>query len=178
MRIGIDIGGTHTDAVLVDQNKKIVACIKVMTTRAIDEGVQLAVTELLQKGQVMAHAIVGIYIGSTHATNAILGGKDLLRVGLVRLAGHTPDLLPGFAWPKELRSKVISGFKTVSGGYECDGSAISTFHEQEVRDAVNELLESGAKAISVVGVFSPINGDQEHHAAEIVREIAGTNVPV
>jgi len=178
MKIGIDIGGTNTDAVLVDKNKKILGVLKEPTTISIEEGVSSAISKLLAKKQIAAEAIEGVYIGSTHATNAILERKNLMRVGLIRVAGHVPDLLPGFSWPEELRMRVIGGFETIQGGYECDGSVISKFDANQARGAIERLLEKGVEAFAVVGVFAPMNGDHERRVEELIREVAGNDFPV
>ena len=174
--IGIDIGGTHTDAVLVDETLKIVASFKTETTSPLEEGVKRGIEFLLG---VNKSAITGIYVGTTHATNAILEGKDLYRVGVIRIAGHFPtSLRPCFAWPREIQSCVFAGYETIDGGFECDSRAITPFNPKQAKKAIGRLLEKGAESLAIVGVFSPISKEHETLCAEAVKEVAGSSFPV
>jgi len=180
MKIGIDIGGTNTDLVLVDKNKKIIGQHKEPTTSSIELAVVQGLSQLLQKEEVLPQAIEGVFIGTTHATNAILQGrdKDLLQVGLIRIAGNHPDISPGAAWPTELRRKIISASETIPGGYECHGEPITPFDETRAEQAIDRLLTKGVEAIAVVGVFSPMNRDQEIQVLQLIKKMAGPMFPV
>jgi N-methylhydantoinase A/oxoprolinase/acetone carboxylase beta subunit len=106
-RIGIDIGGTHTDAVLVDEHANIFNSAKTATTENIQEGFENVLKLLLAQVSIQLPEMKGIYLGTTHATNALLQQADLYRVGVIRLAGHDPASLPaGYAWPKALKEKL------------------------------------------------------------------------
>lgn len=177
--IGMDIGGTNTDAILMDCNENILAATKTNTTDDIVSGFLIALQNLLKKSGIAASDIRSIFLGSTHATNAILQNKDLYRVGVIRIAGHNPETLPPcFAWPQELKAGILAGYATINGGYECHGTPITPLDRQQARMTVEQLLEKGAESIALVGVFSPLNGDQEKEVAQIVREVAGTDYPV
>ncbi len=177
--IGVDIGGTNTDAVLVDQNEQILCAIKTPTTENISVGFHNALSQLLAKSRVPPSSIIGVFVGTTHATNAILQKKGLYRVGLIRIAGHKPDTLPpGYSWPSDLKQTIIAGFQTIAGGFECDGSSLTTFSEHEARVAIENLLAQGAESIAIVGTFSPLNGEQELQVADLICAIAGRDFPV
>jgi len=164
MTIGIDIGGTNTDAVLLE-GTKLLKKVKVPTTRDIETGIQLA----LEKLQIRNEKISGIFVGTTHATNAILERNGLLKVGLLRLAGHYPDSIsPCFGWPNELKEALLAGFETVGGGFECDGTPITPLNPSEIRASVQRLLKKGAESIAVVGVFSPLSKNQEEEVAKLI----------
>ncbi|MDP1836321.1 MAG: hydantoinase/oxoprolinase family protein [Chlamydiales bacterium] len=170
--IGMDIGGTNTDAVLLDPNNKIIASVKSPTTRDISSGVGNALKKLLEMANAQADSVRAIYLGTTHATNAILQGRDLFKVGLIRIAGHHPDSLPPcYTWPQELKETVFVGSVTVGGGYECHSAPITPFDRAEVRAAVEKLLALGAESLAIIGVFSPLKYDQELEAAQIALEV-------
>ncbi len=174
--IGVDIGGTNTDAVLVDQNEKILCAVKTPTTEEISEGFSSALKQLLV---VDPQKIQGVFLGTTHATNAILQNKDLFRVGVIRIAGQRPEALPiAFAWPQELKEAVIGGGETIGGGWECHGGPLTPFSPQEAAGAIQRLLAKGVESFAIVGVFSPLNADQERQTAALVREIAGELFPI
>jgi N-methylhydantoinase A/oxoprolinase/acetone carboxylase beta subunit len=178
-RIGIDIGGTNTDAVLVDADKRIVAAVKMGTTEDIVTGFSKALKSLLQISGVDPAAVRALLLGTTHATNAILQKKGLYRVGVIRLAGHNPESLPPcFGWPQDLKTAVFASYCNVGGGYECDGRLITPLCRQEVELAVQTLLEKGAESIAVVGTFSPQNSGQEVEVGKWIASIAGHDFPL
>lgn len=173
MIIGMDIGGTHTDAVLVDKGE-IVRAYKTTTTRPLEEGVKKGLAKI---GPV--NGLKAIHIGTTHATNALLEGKNLYRTGVIRLAGQKPEMLrPGAGWPQFLKEKVIVGVETVDGGLECDLRPITPFDLQQVREAAERLVSNGAQSLAIVGVFSPILSDQEELAGQAIREVLGHDFPL
>ncbi|NGX59611.1 MAG: Acetophenone carboxylase gamma subunit [Chlamydiae bacterium] len=179
MIIGVDIGGTNTDAVLIDENENLICFAKTATTEDISYGFYTAVKKALEKSRVRPDTIKGIYVGTTHATNAILQKKNLNQVGVIRLAGQRPDVLPvAYAWPKDLRDAVLFGSETIGGGFECHGGELSPLSDVEIRDAVKKLLENGVNSIAVIGVFSPLNDKQEKRVAEIIQECAGPLFPI
>lgn len=176
--IGIDIGGTHTDGVLLDATGKSLKIGKTTTTACLSKGVKTMIEHLLKLADIEASSIRCVAVGSTHATNAILEGKGLIPVGLLRLLDGRPRFpSPGFGWPSGLKEKVIMGWEACEGGYECDGRASSRFNIQEVKEAIDRLLVKGCAAISVAGSFSPLNGDQEQSVGSLIQEMAGKNFP-
>lgn len=163
-KIGIDIGGTHTDAVLIDEKNTIVAFSKTETTRPLEHGFKTILERLGTK------KISAIYVGTTHATNALLEGKDLFKVGVIRIAGHKPDTIPPcFGWPKFLKEAVFAGVVTINGGFECDGRSITPFNENEIDGAYELLTARGAESIAVIGAFSPINPEEELRVEEKLK---------
>lgn len=177
--IGVDIGGTNTDAVLVDEQNKIVAAGKTTTTNDISKGFSTALKQLLAESAIESSNIQGVFLGTTQATNAILQKADLFRVGVIRIAGQKPQNLPvGFSWPKDLKDVVIGGVETINGGFECYGAPLTKMCTQEMRDAIQRLLERGVDSIAVIGVFSPLKSDQEIIVANLIQEIAGKEFPI
>ena len=149
MIVGIDIGGTHTDAVLVHEGK-IISSSKAFTTNPLEKGVKAGLAKMIAH-----HRPQAIHIGTTHATNALLEGKQLFKTGVIRLAGHCPTVLrPCAGWPDYLKERVFAGVETVAGGFECDLRAITPFSAAEVRSAAEKLVSRGAESLALIGVFS------------------------
>jgi N-methylhydantoinase A/oxoprolinase/acetone carboxylase beta subunit len=172
--LGVDIGGTNTDAVLVDNEQRIVAQQKVTTSPNIVDGFAQAIEKVMK--QVPPCAIERVIIGTTHATNAILQRTELYRVGLIRIAGHRPTSIPSAcAWPQDLRDAVLAGMVTIDGGFECDGRPITRFDPAAVYSACEVLLAQGAQSIALVGTFAPMNNTQECQAFAVA---ATAGVPV
>src|SRR5262245_12618492 len=125
LSVGVDIGGTNTDVVLLDEECRVVGAQKEITSLPLEVSACKAIKELLQAHNVAAHQIEAVFFGTTHATNAILEVKGLLNVGLIRIAGQRPDSSPCFFWPDALKRLVLSATETIDGGYECHGDPIS-----------------------------------------------------
>lgn len=171
--IGVDIGGTNTDAVVVDHEKNIIGKTKVPTSANIIDGYEKALMAVLTK--VLPDKVASVHVGTTHAVNAILERRSLSKVGVIRLAGHRPGMLPPCCgWPKELQEAILAGFETVDGGKECDGRSITPLNPLQVRQAADRLIAQGAEALAIVGVFSPLAPEQEEEAAELM----GGHIPI
>jgi N-methylhydantoinase A/oxoprolinase/acetone carboxylase beta subunit len=169
--IGVDIGGTNTDAVLVNSNQAIEAICKTATTESIEQGFLTALKALLAQSTISSEMISKIVVGTTHATNALLQQKDLFTVGVIRLAGNRPILPPCYNWPLTLQKSIYKGHVTLDGGFECHGTPITPFDKNKIYKAAEQLVAQGAESIAIVGVFSPLNKEQEVQAAEALREI-------
>ncbi len=74
--IGIDIGGTNTDIVLVNESEQIVKSFKTSTTSPLELGVQKGLEMLFQDKGLDKASILGVFIGTSHATNAIVEQKN------------------------------------------------------------------------------------------------------
>jgi N-methylhydantoinase A/oxoprolinase/acetone carboxylase beta subunit len=177
--IGVDIGGTNTDAVLVDDQNRIISTVKTTTTSDISIGFSIALKHLIEQSAIELNQVQSILLGTTHATNAILQKQDLFRVGVIRIAGQRPDILPAaFAWPQDLKNAVIGGVETVGGGFECHGGLLTSICQQEIREAISRLLDKQVDSIAVIGVFSPLNGSQEKLVSDLIKEMAGPSFPI
>jgi len=168
MRIGVDVGGTNTDAVLMDGTTVLAAC-KMPTTANVSDGIVNAISKILSDGSADPGDIQAVMIGTTHFTNAFVECRGLLRVGVIRLAlPATRALPPMIDWPEHI-AKVVHGSKyLVKGGYQFDGRINSPLDEQAIAKAAREMKNAGIRAVSISGVFSPVNNAMEERAEEIV----------
>ena len=167
MKIGVDVGGTNTDAVLMD-GRRVVRAIKVPTTPDVGTGIRQALAGVLpDDGREKISALV---IGTTHFTNAFVQGVGLEPVAVLRIgAPATVALPPLCAWPERL-SRCIGPFRRmVGGGHEFDGRRIGPFDEKAVAAAARDIRAAGLKSAAVTSVFSPVNADDEERAADILR---------
>ncbi|MCX3064519.1 hydantoinase/oxoprolinase family protein [Wolbachia endosymbiont of Drosophila pseudotakahashii] len=176
-RIGIDVGGTNIDAVLIKDNGTIVTSCKVIATKNISEGVLRVLSTLYELHPFDKQRILAVSIGTTHATNAVLQGSELYKVGVIRIAGHKPSLPPAYSWNAQTRSTLYIGEKVINGGYDCDGSCITKLSISEVRSAIYELHNKGAEGFAVVGVFSLLYCEQENIVGNEIKEILGKAFP-
>lgn len=170
MRVGIDVGGTNTDAVLMDGDA-VLAEIKCMTTGDVTTGIVAALRGLLEASGVTPERIEGVMIGTTHFTNAVVEARRLLPVAIVRLGLPATEALPPLVdWPQRLRSAVGDHVHLCHGGHEFDGRAIAPLDRDELRRAAAAIAAAGLCTAAISSVFSPINDELEREAGEILRE--------
>ncbi len=178
-RLGIDVGGTNTDAVILDEDHKVVAKCKRPTTEDISTGINQAVKAVLSDGGIESVSIQHAMLGTTHATNAIVERKDLARVGVLRLGAPCGMALPPMMdWPEDMSKYIGNYYKMVKGGFEYDGRLISEPDEQEIETALNELKDAGVEALAISCVWSPVNNQHEVMAAEIAKRVFAEDVSI
>ncbi|MFL6120869.1 hydantoinase/oxoprolinase N-terminal domain-containing protein [Actinophytocola sp.] len=184
MRVGIDVGGTNTDAVLLagrrDDDVRVLAAVKTPTTGDVTAGVVTAIRELVRSAPAGFEpgGITAVMIGTTHFTNAVVQARDLAPTAVVRLGlPATAALPPLTGWPERLRSAVGDRAYLCHGGYEYDGSPLSTLDSDELRRVAGELGAAGVRSVALSSVFAPVNGTMELEAADILRaEVPGLHV--
>ena len=198
MRIGIDVGGTNTDAVLMD-GAAVLSSTKTPTTANVSEGIAKALREVIADSGISSDKIDGVMIGTTHFTNAVVERKHLTPTACIRLGLPATVCLPPMVdWPDDLRELVgvsppreggsVEGGASVSpgeggsveggahvylahGGHEFDGREISDFQPDEVRDIALKIRDAGLSAVAISSVFSPVNATFEEQSAEILRSV-------
>ena len=84
IRIGVDVGGTNTDAVVM-QSDKFLGGAKSPTTKDILSGVKNAIKIALKQAKTESKDIEALIIGTTHFVNAIVQRKSLAKTGLIRI---------------------------------------------------------------------------------------------
>ncbi len=169
-RIGIDVGGTNTDAVILDDSLRVIASVKRPTTADTGDGVAQAIDAVLAASGVEPALVAHAMLGTTHCTNAIVERRGLGRVGILRLGAPATTAVPPLeGWPDDLRRAVGEHVHLLSGGFEVDGRTLSPLDEDAVRAACAGM-RGEVDAVAVVGVFSPVDESQEERVAEIVAE--------
>ncbi|MDT7789276.1 MAG: hypothetical protein QOF58_7695 [Pseudonocardiales bacterium] len=168
MHIGIDVGGTNTDAVLVEGRRVLAEC-KTTTTADVTTGIVNALNGLQAARRFEPAAVKAVMIGTTHFVNAIVEGRGLAQTAAVRLGLPATKALPPFVdWPQRLR-QVIGGHSYLChGGHEYDGRVISPLDEDELRAVATDIAAKGVRSVAISSVFSLVNGDFERQAAEIL----------
>ena len=84
-KLGIDVGGTNTDAVLIDENLNVIADIKYPTSGDIYDGILGALRAVLESSGVDRSQIGQAMLGTTQCTNAIVERKNLAKIGILRI---------------------------------------------------------------------------------------------
>jgi N-methylhydantoinase A/oxoprolinase/acetone carboxylase beta subunit len=172
--IGIDTGGTYTDAVIVDvAAKQVLASAKALTTRGdLAVGVGEALQAILKSvhGQISASEIALVSVSTTLATNAVVEGHGD-DVGVV---------LIGFDDAMVERTKIGASFGRspivrVEGGHDHNGEQRAALDEHQLRLRIPEVAPS-VTSFAVSSTFAVRNADHEQRAAEIIAEL--TDLPI
>ena len=179
-RLGIDVGGTNTDAVIIDGDLKLVAATKSPTTEDVMGGIVAAMHEVIsQIGLEAAQNIGFAMLGTTHCTNAIVERKRLNKVAALRVGAPATTAISCMAdWPDELKSAMRVRDFLVHGGNEFDGREISPLSEDEIREVARVVREEDFESVAVTSVFSPVSDAHEKRAAAVLREELGEDFPV
>ena len=168
-RVGIDVGGTNTDAVLLD-GERVVAAVKTPTTADVTSGITRALADLLAAAPAAAR-VDAVMIGTTHFTNAVVQRRGLTRIAAVRIGLPASASLPPFVdWPDDLAELVRGEVVMLEGGHEYDGRPIVPFDAAGMRAAARRFREAGVTSVAVASVFSPLDPSCEEQAAAILAE--------
>lgn len=177
-RLGIDVGGTNTDAVLIDENRRVIAEVKNPTSEDIYEGIMGAVREVLERSSIERKEIRQAMLGTTQCTNAIVERKHLAPIGILRIgAPATTGIPPMIDWAEDIQ-KIALGTKIITGGFEYDGKELAEFDEEAAREFFLEMKEKGVKSIAISSVFSTVRQEHEVQAASLCREVMGDDVHI
>lgn len=172
MRIGVDVGGTNTDAVLL-AGKKVLGAVKRPTSKDVSSGISEAIGALIAQCNVKPDQINAVMIGTTHFTNAFIQRRELVAVYAVRIGFPAGRGIPPFSsWPEDLKAVVCGGSAMVPGGFEFDGRQISPFDEAAIANVVADARAKGIKQIAVSCIFSQLNPEHENRAAALIAEQA------
>lgn len=176
-RIGIDVGGTNTDCVILDGEGRLVAKVKEAVTPDVTLSIREATRTALARSRLRPEDIAYAMLGTTQVTNAIIERKGLNRVALVRIgAPATLAVPPLTGWPDDLKQAVGYATAVVSGGSEFDGREIAALDREAIQRFLDQVRPF-VSALAVASVFSPVNADHELWVRDLVeREYPG--IPV
>jgi N-methylhydantoinase A/oxoprolinase/acetone carboxylase beta subunit len=170
VRIGIDVGGTNTDAVLVDA-RDVLAEAKTPTTPDVTGGILAALRALVESSGVAVSRVQAVMIGTTHFTNAVVEGRRLAATGVIRLGLPATEALPPMVgWPGLLRDALGGHVHLCHGGHEFDGRRISPVDRDELRLAATDFASKSVTTVAISSVFSPVNAEAEQEAAGVIAE--------
>jgi N-methylhydantoinase A len=180
-RLGVDIGGTFTDLVLVDEATGAVRVGKVLTTAKDPAlGVEQGVQSLLDEAGRRAADVSAVVHGTTLATNALIERKGA-RTALLTTAGFRDaleirregrydmyDLFidpPAPLVPRRLRREVQERVLA-------DGRILRPLDESRAREVIRDLVAEGVEAIAICLLHAYANAEPERRLAALVREVA------
>lgn len=192
IRIGVDVGGTNTDAVAIDvalaekgdPNRGVLTYKKTPTTPDATSGIETAIrTVLSASGGINPARIASVTVGTTHFINSVVerDARRLRKVAVLRLSRSFLREVPPFAdFPEDLAA-ILKGYcGIVDGGLHIDGSQEAPIKEAQVVRECAEIRRRGLTAVVIAGVFSPIDEtfQQEVRVREMVLRELGPSVDV
>jgi N-methylhydantoinase A/oxoprolinase/acetone carboxylase beta subunit len=181
-RVGVDVGGTFTDLIYVDDEAGVIRVHKLPTTPGDPSlGTVQGIEEITSEAGESPAALDSVFHGTTIATNIVIehsgatvgmitteGYRDILHI-----ARHKKPLnfsnyqdLPWQRYPVVRRRYRL----TVPERITKDGTVLVPLDEAKAREQVRRLKEAGVEAVSVCFLFSFVNSEHERRVAEIVRE--------
>lgn len=176
--IGVDVGGTNTDSVLIDpnlvdtENKGVLSWNKSVTTKEVSDGINQGINRLFEEcKQVNKEEITSVTIGTTHFINAIIEQDEarLSKVAVLRICGPYSRHIPPFSdFPIGLKNIMNGHIGYLKGGFHVDGKPIRSLNEAEILDQISQIKEKGIKSIAIVGIFSSLKADHEIKLKELI----------
>jgi N-methylhydantoinase A/oxoprolinase/acetone carboxylase beta subunit len=181
-RVGVDVGGTFTDLIFVDDESGEVRVHKLPTTPADpSQGTVQGIREVTEGAGTGPAELDQVFHGTTIATNIVIEHNGA-KVGMITTEGYRDILhiarhkkpfnfsnyqdLPWQRYPIVRRRYRL----TVPERITKDGSVLVALDEERAREQVRSLKEAGVEAVAVCFLFSFLNPVHEQRVAEIVRE--------
>ncbi|KAL2841747.1 hypothetical protein BJY01DRAFT_249415 [Aspergillus pseudoustus] len=200
VRIGVDVGGTNTDAVVLDPTQHgtptrgVLASHKTPTTPDATAGVEAAIRAVLQESGITSsssssnsgargstttgYTISSVTIGTTAFLNAVIerDPQHLTRVAVLRLSkSFLRDVRPFSDWPLDLARAIEGYVGYADGGLHIDGSEEAPVVEEQIVRECREIRSRGLNTVVIAGVYSPI--DRDFHQEDRVRDIVAREIP-
>jgi N-methylhydantoinase A len=189
-RLGVDVGGTFTDILLIDEESGTSFRAKTPSTPQDQSvGVLTGIEKVCTAASTSLESIGQVLHGTTVATNAILEGKGA-RVGLVTTTGFRQVLqiarsfVPGglagwIIWPKPEPLAALEHTVEAVERIGADGEVIVPLDEDDIRAKLRGLREAGIQALAVALINSYVDGTHEDRVAAIAaQELPGVPVSV
>ena len=163
--LGVDTGGTYTDAVLIRDEAHVIASAKSLTTREdLALGIGAVVRDVLVQAAVSPKDISLASLSTTLATNALVEGQGG-RVGLIYIGFDVRDL------ETHGLKDALNGDPVIilSGGHDHSGTEVASLDTEALRDWLSQ--DQGVSAFAVAAQFATRNPVHEQRAAKMITQI-------
>lgn len=173
LRLGIDVGGTNTDAVVM-AGRTVLTSTKVATTEDIFTGVVEALRVVLDGVEEPATSIRAVMIGTTQFINAFVQRRSVEPVGILRIALPRGDGVPPLSgWPDDVADIAGHHIYMVGGGALYTGRSYAEIDEDAIKRAAADIRHRGIRSVAVSSTFAPLRPDIEVRGEAILRETLG-----
>ena len=180
-RLGVDVGGTFTDVLLVEEGTGVTHRAKTPSTPADQSrGVLDGIAKVCRQAGIGPEQIDHLLHGTTVATNTILEGKGA-RVGLVTTEGfgqvlqvarsYVPGGLAGWiVWPKPVPLAHLEDTIEARERIDTRGTVLRALDDDALRDGLGHLRAQGIEALTVALINSFANDEHERRIGELAAE--------
>ena len=188
-RLGVDVGGTFTDLLLINEDTGETVTAKVPSTPGDSSiGVLNGIANICEDYAIDPARIDRVMHGTTVATNAVLTGKGA-KVGLVTTAGFEDTLqvarsfCPGGlgGWVTYIKKPLLAPLELTIGADErigAEGDVVRSLDEEKLRKDLTLLHEKGGiEALTICFINSYVNNLHEERAREIAAEVF-SDIPI
>ena len=188
-RLGVDVGGTFTDLLLVDDSSGQTYTAKVPSTPEDSSiGVLDGINRICSQSDIDLSEVAQVMHGTTVATNAVLTGKGA-KVGLITTKGYRQVLqvarsfCPGGlgGWVSYIKAPLLAPLELTIEADErmgADGETVSSLDEDSLKSDLEKLnSENKIEALTICFINSYVNGDHEVQAKEIAKNVLG-DIPI
>ncbi len=188
-RLGVDVGGTFTDLLLVDDSSGQTYTAKVPSTpKDSSIGVLDGINRICSQSDIDLSEVAQVMHGTTVATNAVLTGKGA-KVGLITTKGYRQVLqvarsfCPGGlgGWVSYVKAPLLAPLELTIEADErmgADGKTVSSLDEDSLKSDLEKLnSENKIEALTICFINSYVNGDHEVQAKEIAKNVLG-DIPI
>ena len=188
-RLGVDVGGTFTDLLLINEDTGETHTAKVPSTPEDSSiGVLNGIARICEESGIDPRHVNRVMHGTTVATNAVLTGKGA-KVGLVTTAGYEDTLqvarsfCPGGlgGWVGFVKKPLLAPLELTIGASEriaADGTVVRDLDEEQLRTNLRTLhARGGVEALTICFINAYMNGEHEQRARDIAAEIF-TDTPI
>jgi N-methylhydantoinase A/oxoprolinase/acetone carboxylase beta subunit len=158
--IGIDVGGTNTNGVLLKGHTILLTAKAPTNHQNLHQGTEETLTELLRASPKQETAGIELHLSTTLATNAIVEGKGEPTAVLI-IPG------PGLNWEN---SNLPFKLYPLSGYIDHRGRAVQALKPEEIRATLTKIRDAGFQALAVVGKFSPRNFQYELEIEDLITK--------
>ena len=168
--LGVDTGGTYTDAVILEDEERVIAFSKALTTHSdLSLGIGSAIKKAVKQRNTAPEKISLVSLSTTLATNALVEGQGD-RVAFIMIGFKDSDL------EQHSIFDALKGdpFLVIEGGHNYAGFEKSPLEKNKLSRWVSEI--KGVSAYAVCSQFAVRNPEHELEAAEIIRKL--TDKPV
>lgn len=187
-RLGVDVGGTFTDFLLLNEDTGETKTAKVPSTPEDSSiGVLNGVAKICDSSGIDPSDIKLVMHGTTVATNAVLTGRGA-KVGLITTSGFEDTLqvarsfCPGGlgGWVTFVKKPLLAPLELTIGANEriaADGSVVSGLDEAALRESLKTGMADDIEALTICFINAYINGEHEQRARELAQEFF-PNIPI
>ncbi len=166
IKLGIDVGGTNTDAVIVGNEGRILSWNKQLTSKDIISGIELAAKKVIDEAGIAPEKIDGVFVGTTHIQNALYHPVQLSKTALIRIMKKPSFLKSALFWPEHLK-KYVSRVYDIKSFFEETSGGVAP---EEMNQLYKKIKDDNIESICIIGTNSPLIGDEECYIRDCVKK--------